>query len=65
MVQTNNVNINSRKAKDMLVSFAKKEPEVPSITVDGVPISRVTECKVHVLGVEPNDKLVVIVMWIK
>ena len=39
----------------MLVSFAKEETEVPNITVHGIPISRVTECKL--LGIELNHKL--------
>ena len=39
----------------MLVSFAKEETEVHNITVDGIPINWVTECKL--LGVEFNHKL--------
>jgi len=37
----NNMNINASKTKEMLVSFAKEDPSVPKIIIDGDEVKRV------------------------
>ena len=51
----NSMNINSSKTKEMLVSFSKKTPEVPTIVIQDKEIVRVRECTL--LGVILNDRL--------
>ena len=36
-----NMNINASKTKEMLVSFAKEDPSVPKIIIDGDEVKRV------------------------
>ena len=51
----NSMNINPIKSKEMLISFARKIPDVPHIVIDGQDIERVPSCKL--LGVTLNEKL--------
>lgn len=52
----NNMKINPIKSKEMLISYAKKNPPiVPPIIIDHQDIERVTSCKL--LGVMLNEKL--------
>jgi hypothetical protein len=51
----NHMKINAKKTKEMLVSFSRTVPTVPNITVDGMPLERVSSCTL--LGIELNDNL--------
>lgn len=51
----NSMNINASKTKELLITYMKKPPNVPHITINGEDIERVSECKL--LGVHLNDQL--------
>ena len=53
--ESNKMRINVSKRKEMLIFYAKEAPNVPNITVDGIPLDRVPQCKL--LGIVLSDQL--------
>ena len=53
--ESNSTRINAAKTKEMVMCFAKNEPNIPNITVGDTQLEQVADCKL--LGVCLNNKL--------
>ena len=51
----NNMKLNGKKCKEMIVSFARSENDIPRLLIDGLPLDLVSSFKI--LGLTMNNKL--------
>ena len=51
----NDIKLNGKKCKEMLINFLQDQPDVPRLCIDGLPLELVQSFKV--LGLTLNDKL--------
>ena len=51
----NNMKLNGKKCKEMMVSFARSENDIPRLLIDGLPLDLVSSFKI--LGLTMNNKL--------
>ena len=51
----NNMKLNGKKCKEMIVSFACSENDIPRLLIDGLPLDLVSSFKI--LGLTMNNKL--------
>ena len=51
----NNMKLNGKKCKEMIVSFVRSENDIPRLLIDGLPLDLVPSFKI--LGLTMNNKL--------